>query len=210
MERPARRRAWSCSSKAPRAAAGVHVVHGTLLESCWGGEVWWRGCWGHRRLQECQRRREALVPSARCGGERAAGRRLRTTARGPSTRAALHALFGSFTSRAYLLVGLQQSDSPTSKSGFLCGAASLATGKLEDCAAHQAARSAAWRGAASRSLRKLDEAHLAVGGREHTLSPLSSCQSSKRLRINSSPTGRRSSAPGIRIDIGKRPPSPQC
>ena len=34
-------------------------------------------------------------------------------------------------------------------------------GKLEDCAVHQAARSAAWRGAASRSLRKLDEAHIA-------------------------------------------------
>ena len=32
----ARRRARSCSSKAPRAAAAVHVVHGT----------WWRGCWG--------------------------------------------------------------------------------------------------------------------------------------------------------------------
>ena len=44
---------------------------------------------------------------------------------------------------------------------FHCGAASLATGKLEDCAAHQAARSAAWRGAASRSLRKLVEAHIA-------------------------------------------------
>ena len=44
---------------------------------------------------------------------------------------------------------------------FLHGAASLAPGKLEDCAVHQAARSAAWRGAASRSLRKLDEAHIA-------------------------------------------------
>jgi hypothetical protein len=36
-QRAARRRARSCSSKAPRAAAAaVHVVHGT----------WWRGCWG--------------------------------------------------------------------------------------------------------------------------------------------------------------------
>ena len=35
-QRTARRRARSCSSKAPRAAAAVHVVHGT----------WWRGCWG--------------------------------------------------------------------------------------------------------------------------------------------------------------------
>ena len=102
------------------------------------------------------------MPSARGGGERAAGRRLRTTARDPSTRAALHALFGSFASRAYLLVGLQQSDSPTSKSGisFAAPLRSL-PGKLEDCAVHQAARSAAWRGAASRSLRKLDEAHIA-------------------------------------------------
>ena len=105
---------------------------------------------------------EALVPSARGGGERVAGRRLRTTARGPRTRAALHALFGSFTSRAYLLVGLQQSDSPKSKSGFpLRRRFARSHGKLEDCAAHQAARSAAWRGAASRSLRKLDEAHIA-------------------------------------------------
>jgi len=35
-QRAARRRARSCSSKAPRAAAAVLVVHGT----------WWRGCWG--------------------------------------------------------------------------------------------------------------------------------------------------------------------
>jgi hypothetical protein len=35
-QRTARRRARSCSSKAQRAAAAVHVVHGT----------WWRGCWG--------------------------------------------------------------------------------------------------------------------------------------------------------------------
>ena len=102
------------------------------------------------------------MPSARGGGERAAGRRLRTTARGPSTRAALHALFGSFASRAYLLVGLQQIASPKSKSGFpLRSRFARSHGKLEDCAVHQAARSAAWRGAASRSLRKLDEAHIA-------------------------------------------------
>jgi hypothetical protein len=51
-QRAARRRARSCSSKAPRAAAAaVHVVHGT----------WWRGCWWHRRLQQCRRRLEALV-----------------------------------------------------------------------------------------------------------------------------------------------------
>ena len=95
---------------------------------------------------------------------------------------------------------------------FLCGAASLAPGKLEDCAAHQAARSAAWRGAASRSLRKLDEAHLAVDGREHTLSPLSSCVSQASGCASTRPRraavlAQVTSAPGIRIDIGKRPPS---
>ena len=195
------------SSRCPRGArdvAGELLGGRGVVERLLGGVAGCRCAGGEG---------EALVPSARGGGERAAGRRLRTTARGPSTRAALHALFGSFASRAYLLVGLQQSDSPKSKAGFPLRrrfARSRSHGKLEDCAVHQAARSAAWRGAASRSLRKLDEAHIAVGGREHTLSPLSSCQSSKRLRINSSPTGRRSSAPGIRIDIGKRPPSPQC
>ena len=101
-QRAARRRARSCSSKAPRAAAAVHVVHGT----------WWRGCWGRasggpaaedigvrpkykgrlaRAAQECRWRREALVPSARCGGgERRAGgggHRRATQAQGPpSTR----------------------------------------------------------------------------------------------------------------------------
>ena len=190
------------SSRCPRGArdvAGELLGGRGVVERLLGGVAGCRCAGGEG---------EALVPSARGGGERAAGRRLRTTARGPSTRAALHALFGSFASRAYLLVGLQQSDSPKSKAGFpLLRRFARSHGKLEDCAVHQAARSAAWRGAASRSLRKLDEAHIAVGGREHTLSPLSSCQSSKRLRINSSPTGRRSSAPGIRIDIGKRPPS---
>ena len=105
-QRAARRRARSCSSKAPRAAAAVHVVHGT----------WWRGCWGRAsggpaaedisarpkykgRLCACTARscssaggeREALVPSARCGGgERRAGgggHRRATQAQGPpSTR----------------------------------------------------------------------------------------------------------------------------
>ena len=168
------------SSRCPRGArdvAGELLGGRGVVERLLGGVAGCRCAGGEG---------EALVPSARGGGERAAGRRLRTTARGPSTRAALHALLAS---RAYLFVGLQQSDSPKSKSGFpLRRRFARSHGKLEDCAVHQAARSAAWRGAASRSLRKLDEAHLAVGGREHTLSPLSSCQSSKRLRINSSPT----------------------
>ena len=161
------------SSRCPRGArdvAGELLGGRGVVERLLGGVAGCRCAGGEG---------EALVPSARGGGERAAGRRLRTTARDPSTRAALHALFGSFASRAYLLVGLQQSDSPKSKSAdFLCARRfARSHGKLEDCAAHQAARSAAWRGAASRSLRKLDEAHIAVGGREHTLSPLSSCVS---------------------------------
>ena len=73
VERTARRWAWS--SKAQRAAAGVHEVHGT----CWRA----------------------------AGDEPAAGQRQRTSARDPSTRAALHALFGGTSaSRAYRLVGL--------------------------------------------------------------------------------------------------------
>ena len=191
------------SSRCPRGArdvAGELLGGRGVVERLLGGVAGCRCAGGEG---------EALVPSARGGGERAAGRRLRTTARGPSTRAALHALFGSLASRAYLLVGLQQSDSPKSMSGFPSRRRfARSHGKLEDCAVHQAARSAAWRGAASRSLRKLDEAHIAVGwAGTHSLSSLVLCQSSKRLRINSSPTGRRSSAPGIRIDIGKRPPS---
>ena len=159
------------SSRCPRGArdvAGELLGGRGVVERLLGGVAGCRCAGGEG---------EALVPSARGGGERAAGRRLRTTARGPSTRAALHALFGSLASRAYLLVGLQQSDSPKSKFGFPLRRRFARSRKLEDCAAHQAARSAAWRGAASRSLRKLDEAHIAVGGREHTLSPLSSCVS---------------------------------
>ena len=100
------------SSRCPRGArdvAGELLGGRGVVERLLGGVAGCRCAGGEG---------EALVPSARCGGERAAGRRLRTTARGPSTRAALHALFGSFASRAYLLVGLQQSDSPKSKSGF--------------------------------------------------------------------------------------------
>ena len=59
LESPARRRAWSCSSKAPRAAAGVHVVHGTLLESCWGLRRGGEAAGGRRRLQVCRRRRRS-------------------------------------------------------------------------------------------------------------------------------------------------------
>ena len=76
MERPARRRAWSCSSKAPRAAAGVHVVHGTLLESCWGGEAWWRGCWGASQaagVPEAKEKRLCRVREAAASERRAGG-----------------------------------------------------------------------------------------------------------------------------------------
>ena len=100
------------SSRCPRGArdvAGELLGGRGVVERLLGGVAGCRCAGGEG---------EALVPSARCGGERAAGRRLRTTARDPSTRAALHALFGSLASRAYLLVGLQQSDSPKSKAGF--------------------------------------------------------------------------------------------
>ena len=100
------------SSRCPRGArdvAGELLGGRGVVERLLGGVAGCRCAGGEG---------EALVPSARGGGERAAGRRLRTTARGPSTRAALHALFGSFASRAYLLVGLQQSGSPKSKAGF--------------------------------------------------------------------------------------------
>ena len=76
LERPARRRAWSCSSKAPRAAAGVHVVHGTLLESCWGGEAWWRGCWGASQaagVPEAKEKRLCRVREAAASERRAGG-----------------------------------------------------------------------------------------------------------------------------------------
>ena len=193
------------SSRCPRGArdvAGELLGGRGVVERLLGGVAGCRCAGGEG---------EALVPSARGGGERAAGRRLRTTARGPSTRAALHALFGSFASRAYLLVGLQQSDSPKSKAGFplrrrfarsrqtrgLRGSSSCTLGSLArrgipvPAKARRGSPRGGWAGT-------------------HSLSSLVLCQSSKRLRINSFPTGRRSSAPGIRIDIGKRPPSPQC
>jgi hypothetical protein len=108
-QRAARRRARSCSSKAPRAAAAVHVVHGT----------WWRGCWGRasggpaaedigarpkhkgrlardvveRLLVASQAAAVQEAKGSACAEcemrrRRAAGRRRRTSARDPSTRAA--------------------------------------------------------------------------------------------------------------------------
>jgi len=101
---PWQRAARSCSSKAQRAAAAVHVVHGT----------WWRAAGGERAAGR-RRRTSARHPSTRAAcvhalraaarvqvakgsacaecemrRRRAAGRRRRTSARDPSTRAALH------------------------------------------------------------------------------------------------------------------------
>ena len=87
------------SSRCPRGArdvAGELLGGRGVVERLLGGVAGCRCAGGEG---------EALVPSARCGGERAAGRRLRTTARDPSTRAASHALFGSFASRAYTFEG---------------------------------------------------------------------------------------------------------
>jgi len=119
VERTARRRARSCSSKAQRAAAAVHVVHGK----------WWSAAGGERaagrRLSTsardqvqgppCTGRGAELLGASHASGvqeakgsacaecemrrRRAAGRRRRTSARHPRTRAALHAL--SVASRAY-------------------------------------------------------------------------------------------------------------
>ena len=73
------------SSRCPRGArdvAGELLGGRGVVERLLGGVAGCRCAGGEG---------EALVPSARCGGERAAGRRLRTTARGPRTRAALSA-----------------------------------------------------------------------------------------------------------------------
>ena len=125
-QRAARRRARSCSSKAPRAAAAVHVVHGT----------WWRGCWGRAsggpaaedigarpkykgRLCACTAR---SCSSAGGDGKRLCRVRDAAAASGgpaaedigarPKHQGRLARAIGSVASRAYLL-RRQQGGSPT-------------------------------------------------------------------------------------------------
>ena len=125
-QRAARRRARSCSSKAPRAAAAVHVVHGT----------WWRGCWGRAsggpaaedisappkykgRLCACTAR---SCSSAGGEGKRLCRVRDAAAASGgpaaedigarPKHKGRLARAIGSVASRAYLLRH-QQGGSPT-------------------------------------------------------------------------------------------------